>query len=156
MLLNRSAIAPTSSRPRAYKDTAWRAQHWQCQSFYGRPGRTKTMDFFDVNHGHPAAVPGNLKSWWCDKTVMWQHWWELFSGKRNGKKGQEKARDLDLCRPGFHEPKTASHVIHIPSLRLCHASAWSMCRAWASHGSPMSCENGGLASLEAWQLPLFA
>jgi len=32
MLLNRSAIAPTSSRP----------------------GRTKTMDFFDVNHGHPA------------------------------------------------------------------------------------------------------
>ncbi|CAK9014929.1 Probable GTP-binding protein EngB, partial [Durusdinium trenchii] len=32
MLLNRSAIAPTSSRP----------------------GRTKTMDFFDVNNGHPA------------------------------------------------------------------------------------------------------
>lgn len=32
MLLNWSAIAPTSSRP----------------------GRTKTMDFFDVNHGHPA------------------------------------------------------------------------------------------------------
>eukprot|EP00913_Durusdinium_trenchii_P016485 g15496.t1 len=31
MLLNRSAIAPTSSRP----------------------GRTKTMDFFDVNNGHP-------------------------------------------------------------------------------------------------------
>jgi len=32
MLLNRNAIAPTSSRP----------------------GRTKTMDFFDVNNGHPA------------------------------------------------------------------------------------------------------
>jgi len=32
MMLNRNALAPTSSRP----------------------GRTKTMDFFDVNNGHPA------------------------------------------------------------------------------------------------------
>ena len=23
-----------------------------------RPGRTKTMDFFDVNHGHPARAAG--------------------------------------------------------------------------------------------------
>ena len=148
-------------------DTAWRAQHWQCQSFYGRPGRTKTMDFFDVNHGHPAAVPENLQSLWCDKTVTtlmgltvtgdWSFSAERGRTTRKVEKRPEPTWTwVDLGRPGFHEPTAASPLIRIPSLRLCHASAWWMCRAWALHGSPMSCGNDGLASLEAWQLPLFA